>query len=402
MLGANALGALCGYLLQVFLAHRLGVASYGAVASLLALAAAILIPSQVITAIVARHSAELHSLGRLAQLNDLIRRLSAVLLVVGVGVAALFALCSGLIASFLHLSGVVEVSVVGVMFGLSFIAPINIGAVQGLQRFSWYAVLIALPFVLRLILAAALVVLGFGVGGAMSGILLGLILAYVVSFQPLRGLLAGPRAPYGSLRGLGTYSITATLTLTMTVVLGNWDTPLAKHYLTPGEAGLYAAMAIIGKTMMVVSNSVAGAMFPRFAVLHSRGERAMRAVWGAIWAVLGPCLALQALFLAAPVLIMKALYGASYVSVASQLPFYGASMLLLGVAQVLIYYFLSRDGRLFILAVLAGGALQGLLFEAWHRDVAQLVQASLVGNGVLVAVLLMLLIAPSRGAAVET
>src|SRR5205823_11633058 len=103
LLGANSVGALCGYLLQVLLGHRLGLAAYGAVASLLAVAAAILIPTQVIGTIVARYSASLSSAGKLAELNDLIRRLSTVLLLVGCGVTAFFALGSHVIAAFLHL-----------------------------------------------------------------------------------------------------------------------------------------------------------------------------------------------------------------------------------------------------------------------------------------------------------
>ncbi len=387
LLAANLLGALCGYLLQVLLVHRLGLAAYGSVASLLAVATAILIPTQVIGAIVARYGAIYSSTGRPAELNDLVRRLTRLLLVVGTGVTALVALLSVPVAAFLHLDSPAGVVIIGLMLGLSFVAPINIGAVQGLQYFSWYAFLVALPQVLRFVLASALVVLGFGVNGAMLGILLGLLLSYLMSFQPLSPLLSGPRQFSGPLRALGFYSATATVTLAVTVVLSNFDTPLAKHYLSAHDAGLYAGMALIGKILLIVSNSIVMVMFPRFAALYSRGESMQRAVLQGVLSVLGPCLLLEAAYSIAPAALLRTLFGPPFVAVADQLPAYGLAMVLLGLSQVFIYYFLSIDGRLFMLVLLLCGGLQGLLFAIRHGSVAQLVQASVIANALMVMAL---------------
>jgi O-antigen/teichoic acid export membrane protein len=285
---------------------------------------------------------------------------------------------------------------IGMMFGLSVVAPINIGAVQGLQRFSWYAVLVACPLVLRFVLASGLVLLGYGVNGAMLGILLGIVLAYLISFRPLAGLLQGPRQSCGSLRPLGFYSVTATLTLTLIVVLANWDTPLAKHFLSAREAGLFAAMAIVGKIMFVVSNSIVMVMFPKFAILHNRGERAARAVLEAVLSVLAPCLVLEAAYCVAPALIMRVLFGSAFVAVADQLAWYGLAMLLLSLAQVLVYYFLATDERLFVLTLLISGGLQGVLMVIRHHSVGQIVQASVIANGVLVLAMFALFVTRVR------
>jgi O-antigen/teichoic acid export membrane protein len=396
LLAANFLGALCGYLLQLLLGHRLGLVAYGAVASLLAIAATFLIPTQVVSTIVARYGATLASKGQLAQFNDLVQRLTRSLLVVGMAITALVALVSSHVAAFLHLDSPQGVTIIGVMLGLSFVAPINIGAVQGLQRFSWYALLVALPQVLRFALASGMVILGFGVTGAMLGILLGLFLAYLVSFRPLSALLYGPRVSCGSLRPLWSYSVPATMTLTMLVALSNLDTPLAKHFLSARDAGLYSAMAIMGKIMLVISNSIVMVLFPRLAALYSRGASTTRAVLEAMLTVLAPCLVLEAFYIMAPRLIMRVLFGGPFVAVAGELAAYGAAMLLLGLAQVLIYFFLSRDEWLFTLTLLASGSLQGLLFTVRHQTVGQLVQASVIANGTLVLILAALFVASIR------
>jgi len=398
LLAANLIGAAAGYLLHVVLGRHIALSAYGAVASLLALVATLLIPTQVISTIVARYAATLGNEERLGELNDLVRRLTRVLLLAGVAIGLLVILGSGPIAAFLGLDATRGVIVVGVMVAVSFVAPINLGAVQGLERFSWYALLTALPLVLRTVLASMFVLLGLGVTGAMVGILLGIVLAYLISFRPLHGLLHGPRVHGGPLRTVWSYSTVAVVTLTATVVLCNMDTPLAKHALVGSESGLYAAMAIIGKTMFVVGNTIVMVMFPRFVVLHSRSERMGRAVLEAVLSVLVPCLAFEALLCVAPGLVVRLLYGPAFVTVAAQVPWYGLAMMLLGVAQVFVYYFLAVNGRLYMFCLLLTGVLQGALFLQRSATIAQLVRALVVTDAILLVSLLALCLVSLRRA----
>jgi hypothetical protein len=107
----------------------------------------------------------------------------------------------------------------------------------------------------------------------------------------------------------------------------------------------------------------------------------------AVVSVLGPCLLLEAVYSAAPAAMMRTLFGTQFVAVADDLAPYGLAMVLLGLSQVFIYYFLSIDGRLFMVILLACGGLQGLLFVVRHNSVAQLVQASVVANALMAVAL---------------
>src|SRR5206468_4012921 len=98
-------------------------------------------------------------------------------------------------------------------------------------RFGWFATITLLSSLLRLVLAIGFVLMGLGVNGAILGIVVSALLAYLVSLQPLWEILRGPRTPAGSLRSLWSYSILASAVTVATVALYSIDTVLAEHFL---------------------------------------------------------------------------------------------------------------------------------------------------------------------------
>lgn len=389
VLAANILAGLFGYLLHAVLGRLMGLGAYGAVASLIALSSILLIPTQVITAVVARHASNLGA-SNASQLNSLIRRLTLILLPVGIIVTVLFLGSSALISQFFHLGTVHGVLLMSLTFIVAFVAPINMGVVQGLQRFSWYAVLVVTPVLLRFVLAGILVAIGFGVDGAVMGIVLSAFLAYFISFKPLAPLLRGPREHSGALRSLWGYAATSTIAIGCINLLYNLDILLAKHFLDVKHAGLYAGLATVGKIVLVVSNSVVMVMFPKFAALHSQGKRLTPALAEALFGVGILSLLVELVFCVAPALILRLSIGSSFTAEAGQLSWYGLAMLLFALAQVFVYYFLAIGNRIFTVAVLLCCIAQCILFSVRHQSVEQLVQAVIVAKVALILALVAL------------
>jgi O-antigen/teichoic acid export membrane protein len=233
-----------------------------------------------------------------------------------------------------------------------------------------------------------LVGLGLGVNGAMLGVALSYILTYLVTFVPLRSLLRGPRERIASLRPMLSYSAIAVCVSLGSTLLFNLDTILAKHYLPPQQAGLYAAMAILGRTVLFVSASVGTVMFPKVAALHERGERSTRVVLQAMAGVLLLSLAVELVLVIVPSLVIRILFTSQYLPVAGQLRWYGLAMLLLALAQVLIAYFLSVGHRYFAAFLLAASGIQLVLMAVAHQGIGQIVRAVLAANTFLFIALL--------------
>jgi O-antigen/teichoic acid export membrane protein len=170
------------------------------------------------------------------------------------------------------------------------------------------------------------------------------------------------------------------------------DMVLAGHYLPPHGAGLYDALATLGKTVVFISTSVVTAIFPKAAELHHRGQSATRIVLLSFLAMLTLSGMVEIMFIAAPVPITRLAMGAKVVAIAGELPWYGLAMLMFAPAQALITYFLAVNNRLFGPAMLACCALQGILIVLRHQTIGQFVEAVILAHAVLLLFMLALFI----------
>src|SRR5579875_300079 len=396
LLATNIMAGAFSYLLHPFLGRMMGVSEYGQVAALIALSLVLATPAQIIATIAAKYASSLSMNEDFARLNDFIRRLTAILLTAGVCISVAFIALSGYEAFFFHLTSQQGVILLDLTFIVSLGTPLNVGTLQGLQRFRWFAAILFLPTFLRLVFCIGFVLLGLGVNGAILGIVVSSLLAYLVSFQTLRRVLRGPRTPFGSLRSLWSYSLLATTAAAAIVLLYSIDTVLARHYLSAQEAGLYAALATIGKTVVLITGSVTTVMFPRIAALYERRQPYMSVVVQAVAGVLLLSAAVEVAFYLFPSLVTKLLFGQTFIAIAGLLVPYGMAMLLLAVGSVLIYYFLAVGKSSFVPIIFLSCTLEISLIVWHHAGLAQLVQAVLITNLVLVLALLITFILNTR------
>ncbi len=386
VLAGSFVGGVCNLLLHPVLSRQLGPIGYGTVASLLNLLGILLLPVQFISTVVVKYSSSLSAGGQLAQLNDLVRRLTAILLPIGAVITVILIAANKFFATSLRLpqQGIVFLAIT---FLVAFVSQVNGGALQGLQRFGWVSSLNVLATVTRLILASALVFLGFGVNGAILGVVLSVVFGYLISFLPLRHLLSGARSPSGSLRSLWSYSITAIIASGSITLLMNVDTIMAKAYLPGTEAGLYAALATAGKLVLFISSSIVVVMLPKVAALHQRDENTTQVVLQSLLGMLVLSAGAEFIFLVVPSLVIRYMFGYKFVAVSGQLAWYGLAMLMFALAQPLGTYFLAIGNRLYGFVVLACCAIQGVLIVLRHGTLIQIVQAVIVSHTLLFVLL---------------
>ena len=396
LFGTNILAGIFAYLLHPFLARMMSIQEYGQVAALIALSLVLTIPTQVIQTVAAKYVSTLSTSGNEAQLNDFIRRLTTIFLVVGVAITAVLVVISSYVTSFFRLDSRQEIILLSLIFIVSFIIPLNMGVLQGLQRFGWLATVTLLIPLFRLVLSIGFLLIGFGVNGAILGIVMSDLLAYIISFQPLWKILKGSRRPIGSLHSLWFYSIFTAIATGSIVVLYSIDTVLARHFLNAHDAGLYAALATIGRTVLFVTSSVGIVMFPRVVAFHESGTSHTRVAMQAILGVVVLSATVEGAFCIAPTFITQLLFGRAFLPIAGHLALYGLAMLLLAVGQVVMTYFLAIGNRSFVLIILSACALQTILIVWRHNDIAQLVQSVIVTNAALVLALLITFSLKSR------
>jgi O-antigen/teichoic acid export membrane protein len=192
--------------------------------------------------------------GKAAVYQRLLKRAWAI----GIGLGVFMLLARSALTAYLRLSSPWIIILLAV--GLTVYVPLGVkrGGLQGTCRFKGLSWNMAAEAIAKFIGAIVLIKLGFGVLGAVAAISASVILAYGLpdGASELRGpvALAQP-APVGE-------AMQAIVFFVGQVIISNIDILMVKHFFRPEVAGLYAAIALVGRLLYFGAWSVVSAMFP--------------------------------------------------------------------------------------------------------------------------------------------
>ncbi len=177
---------------------------------------------------------------------------------IGIGLGVFMLLASSVLTSYLRLSSPWIMILLSI--GLAIYVPLGVkrGGLQGTCRFkglSWNMVAEAIT---KFVGAMVLIELGFGVLGAVAAISVSVVLAYCLpdGAKELRGV-AVPVKP----AAIGE-AMQAIVFFVGQVIISNIDILMVKHFFRPDVAGLYAAIALVGRLLYFGAWSIVSAMFP--------------------------------------------------------------------------------------------------------------------------------------------
>ncbi|WP_157442469.1 hypothetical protein [Deinococcus misasensis] len=175
----------------------------------------------------------------------------------------------------------------------------------------------------------------------------------------------------------------------------NLDVLLAPVFLSHEDAGLYAAVSVVGKVIFYVLWAMTTALFPRVA----SGEKSRELL--KISLALGFTITLGAVlvcFLAGPQLV-HLLFGSAYSQASSLIGWYALATSLYGMAFVIANHYLALGSKQAGYLMLPGLVLQvvGLLF--FHADLQQMLLALIFSRLVLLIGYLALLVSRERNVA---
>lgn len=300
----------------------------------------------------------------------------------GLAILLVFAAGAPLWQRFFHTSSAWPFVLFALGVPFYFALGVERGVLQGQTRFGALSVSFQAEMWARLALGVGLVALGWSVLGAVGGLTLSLVVAWLVSRQgagtrPRREALAdGERAQIARFAG------PVVAALAGQILINNSDVLIVKHFFSAGEAGLYAALALIGRIVFFATWSVVTVLFPIVAQRHHQGAAhryLLYAGLGIVLAISAPIVGATLLF---PAPIVGLLFGAEYLAAAPLLGGYALATTFYALANVVISYRLSLDDGAGSLLALAAGLVQVLALWLLHRDLAQvvLVQVYVMGG----------------------
>jgi O-antigen/teichoic acid export membrane protein len=368
---------------NVAVARLLGPAGFGhaaAAVTLLMLVSALTLSFQLVCAkLVARNDSVQ---ARAAVYSGLLRRAWLVGILLGSAVM----LGSEQVARYLNLPSSQEVVLLAL--GIAFYIPLGAkrGAMQGVcafGRLSWNYILEA---VARFGAALLLVSVGFGVDGAVAAISISVVLAYFLPQVPAELNVQPDGAHAASVRE----GMQAIVFFVGQVVINNIDVLLVKHFFQPDTAGLYAAVALVGRVVYFASWSVVSAMFPISAASKSEEETPSILALPLLF-VTGISLVFVVTLTFIPDTVLRTVFGSQFNtgSISPLLSLYAAATGVYALSVVLITFEMSRRiANTGWLQLLFSGAIVAGIY-AFHADLYEVVLVQLALMIVLLLVVSM-------------
>lgn len=253
--------------------------------------------------------------------------------VLGFLVAIILVACRNPISGFLNLPDPILVALLAI--GAAFYIPLGPrrGFIQGSYGFRGLALNLILEGAVRLGGSYGLILAGFGVRGVIMANAAATIAAYLSIPPKLVGHARNPLDFHYAFRETSQ----AVIFYSGQMLIGNCGIVMVNHFFEAHKAGLYAAVAMVGRVIFTMSAAVVNTTFPLVAGTCEEERKDLRVIATSLMLVLGSGAALALGLCVAPPWVWTRLFGSGF-QIAGR---YDLSYLLALYAATIVIYCLS-------------------------------------------------------------
>lgn len=350
MLISTVVGGGCNFLYQVMMANLIPD-DLAELNTLLAILYIVAVPSTAVQNVLIRYVSKYHALGNRDWISWLMRRVMVITTVAGVAIAILLVLVLSIpeVATTLKISTNLSVLLLAIAVLISLLSPVGQGPLQALQRFTTFGVVSVGNYILKLALGVGMVILGYGVAGAIGGVVIGLAFGTGLSLMVMRKYLFHKGVAVES-REIWRFTVPATIGVLCFTILTQVDVIFATSLLPRDQASYYAAASTLAKIILFLPGAVSTVMFPKISRAYAVKGETGRILTTAFLMTLGLAGLMVAAYFLLPDLILSILIPANPYKelIAPILQWLGVAYLLLGLANIFMLYGLATDGHTYI------------------------------------------------------
>jgi O-antigen/teichoic acid export membrane protein len=251
----------------------------------------------------------------------------------GIAIALALFLLRGPISSFLNLPDPMLVALMAI--GVAFYMPLGPrrGYAQGIFGFRRLATNLVLEGAVRLVGSYLLILAGYGVRGVIAANAAAVVAAYFVIAPKLVGRIPNPLHFHYAFRETSQ----ATVFYAGQMLIGNCGIVMVNHFFAAREAGIYAAVAMVGRVIFTLTSAVVNTTFPLVAGTSTENRRDLRVIATSLLLVFGSGAGLALGLCVAPDWVWTHLFGSGFKLEGR----YGLSYLLALYALAIVIYSLS-------------------------------------------------------------
>lgn len=304
----------------------------------------------------------------------------------GVGVLTMLVLVVGaeFWRDFFNSASALPFVILGLGMPFYLVQAVGRGVMQGQMAFTRLAATFVVEMLVRVSIGVSLVALGLGVEGATVGLTVSFIAVWI-HVQWLTEQTPGSPLTTAVRGDLAAYATPVAVLLFGQIVINNGDVLIAKRFLDPETAGIYAAIALVGRAVFFLSWSVATTLFPAAAQRDERGEGTDGLLYAGLGvvALMGVAFVCGARILGGPVL--GRVFGPEYADVSSPLSWYAFATSLFAMANLIVSHHLAMGRRRESVVLVGGSAVQTVLLFTGRSSIDSLISAQVTAMALLLA-----------------
>jgi len=330
------------FLFHFSMGRLLGPVNYGVLAVLMSIVYIFGVPAEAIQNLISNYTSKFN----IKKENNKIKFLMFKSLKMGFKIALLLFLISIILAIFI--SKFLEINfwlilLTNVLLVSSLTLPIIRGVLQGRKRFLYLGENLIIESVLKLIFSISLVLFGFKIFGAMVGVLLGVFSAIVFAFYFNKDIIKEKEKPI-SFDGIYLKSIPYFIAMFVIFLALGLDIILARRFFSPGLAGQYSVLSMLGKIIFFGTVAISKVMFPLTSEKHDMNEDSYGLFKKSFLLVFFLCSIAILIYGLFPKLVISILYGRQYIEMSSYLVYSAIALSFLSLSNLVLIYGLSTKG----------------------------------------------------------
>jgi len=273
-----------------------------------------------------------------------------------------------------------------IAIGAAFYVPLGArrGYIQGVCKFRNLAINLVSEQAVRLLGSLALIAIGIGLDGVIAANSAAIAIAYYGVPVNLTGKLPKPIL----LSNAAHETFQAMIFFAGQMIINNGGIVLVNHFFLAREAGLYAAVAMVGRVIFSFSQAVVNSTFPLVAGTSNEERRDLRVIATALMLVLGVGAAISIALCIAPAELWTHLFGSDFAIAGKyNLPYllalYALATVIYSLAGVIITFEMSyKIANTSLVQLAFSGILLGTIY-GFHSSLREVVLDQLVLMGLL-------------------
>ncbi len=340
---ANNTANFGNFLYSLFMGRFLGPEAYGNLGALMSLLVIFSVPLGILSLLVVKLISSYWGRKDYAKIISLSEFLTPRLFGTGIIVFLLFVLSTPLLARFLNIDTYLPSFIMASYFILSFPAAYNRSVLIGALQFPYSALNGFVEIGSKLLISVILVMLNFGLIGALLGPLIGSIAGYLLTIVELKIIFRNIKKDSNipSIKSVLTPAIPVLFAYLSLMVFFTMDIILVRHFFSAADAGLYTALSNTGRIIYYAIGPIITVMFPVISSRASKGISYILPLFGTLVITLAfSSVGIFAYFLF-PKFIISILFGNQYLDIVPFMGIFAFYITIYSINSILTNFLLS-------------------------------------------------------------